>query len=170
MEYKDAYEQYRNALVEIVDKLRSAASSQGTLAQNERDVFSSIENEFKSMMDELENAEKIVRDQYRSVWEDCTKEDGIRAPMEQRPLSTDLDWKSAVQKQQQTAGEIRNWFAEKAEKATLERKRRLEEEERRRKAQENAVEEEARRRAQEAERKAEKDALELIERMKRQYR
>ena len=96
MEFCSAYEKYSNCLVEIIDQLRSESLSQEKVAQSERNAVSTIENQYMAISDELQQAQRTVREQYQSVWESCTRNTGIRRPQDQRPAATDLPWKEAV--------------------------------------------------------------------------
>ena len=77
MEFCSAYEKYSNCLVEIIDQLRSESLSQEKVAQSERNAVSTIENQYMVISDELQQAQRAVREQYQSVWESCTRNAGI---------------------------------------------------------------------------------------------
>lgn len=63
MEFCSAYEKYSNCLVEIIDQLRSESLSQEKVAQSERNAVSTIENQYMAISDELQQAQRAVREQ-----------------------------------------------------------------------------------------------------------
>ena len=165
-----SYKAYYDCLIEIIELLGNEAASQGDVAQNERNMVSEIENRYMQISEELDAARQTVQKQYRSVWESCTQNAGLRRPQEQRPAATNLTWKEAVHIQEQAAFKIRDWFTLRTQEAFLERQRKVQAEEARRAAEAEAQAEAARRKKEE-EARAEKERGEaLIEAMKRKHR
>lgn len=170
MEVCLSYESYLNCLIEIVEQLGNEAASQGTNAQNERNTVSEIENKYMQYSEELQQAKKIVQDQYGSVWESCTQHTGLKRPCDQRPAPTDLSWKEAVRIQEQAASKISDWFTLKSQQAVIDRQNKIREEAAKKAAIAAAQAEAARKRAEE-EAQAERECGEaLIEAMKRKHR
>lgn len=165
-----SYKLYYDCLIEIIEQLGNEAASQGDVAQNERNMVSEIENRYMQLSEELRNARKTVQEQYRSVWESCTQNAGLKRPSDQRPAATNLAWQEAVRIQEQAASRIRDWFAFKTRQAFIERQKRIQEEEARKAAIAAAQAEEAKRRAEEAARIEKERGEALIEAMKRKHR
>lgn len=170
METKSIYESYLSSLTEIVEQIGNDAASKDKIAQEERNSISEIEKKFMHLSEELNGAKKTVRDQYRSVWESCTKGEGLKKPQDMRPVVTDLDWKEAVRQQEQAAARIRDYFARKSQQAMLERQRKMQEEAARRAAQAAAEAEAKKRQAEEEARREREKAEALVEEMKRKHR
>ena len=116
------------------------------------------------------NARKTVQEQYRSVWESCTQNAGLKRPSDQRPVATNLSWQEAVRIQEQAASRIRDWFTLKTRQAFIERQKRIQEDEARKAAIAAAQAEEAKRRAEETARIERERGEALIEAMKRKHR
>ena len=164
------YESYLNCLIEVIEQLRSEAALQDENAKIERNTISEIENKHMRYSEELQHAKAAVQAQYGSVWESCAHYEGLKRPREQRPAPSNLSWREAVQKQEEAASKIRDWFTLKSEKAFIERQNRLREEAVHRASIAAKQAEEARKRAEE-ELQAEKERGEaLIEAMKRKHR
>lgn len=170
MEFCSAYEKYSNCLVEIIDQLRSESLSQEKVAQSERNAVSTIENQYMAISDELQQAQRTVREQYQSVWESCTRNAGIRRPQDQRPTATDLPWKEAVRIQEQAASSIRNWFTTQTQQAFIERQKKVREEAAKKADMAAAQAENEKRKAEEAARAEKERAEALVESLKRKYR
>ena len=160
MEFCPTYEKYSNCLVKIIDQLDSESLSQEKVAQSERNAVSTIENQYMTIFDELQQAQKAVQEQYQSVWESCTRDAGIRRPQDQRPAATDLPWKETV----------RNWFSLRTQQAFIERQKKIREEAVKKAAIAAAQAENEKRKAEEAARAEKERAEALIESMKRKYR
>ena len=164
------YETYLQSLLSITEQIGKEEVSQDAIAQQERSSVAEIENRYMQISEELDAARQTVQKQYRSVWESCTQNAGLRRPQEQRPAATNLTWKEAVHIQEQAAFKIRDWFTLRTQEAFLERQRKVQAEEARRAAEEKAQAEAARRKKEE-EARAEKERGEaLIEAMKRKHR
>lgn len=170
MEFCPTYEKYSNCLVKIIDQLDSESLSQEKVAQSERNAVSTIENQYMTIFDELQQAQKAVQEQYQSVWESCTRDAGIRRPQDQRPAATDLPWKETVRIQEQAASAIRNWFSLRTQQAFIERQKKIREEAVKKAAIAAAQAENEKRKAEEAARAEKERAEALIESMKRKYR
>lgn len=170
MESHISYESYLTCLNKIVEQLGNEATSQGAIAQDERNKISEIENRFMQLSEELQQAKKIVQAQYANVWESCTQNAGLKRPRDQRPSPTNLSWVEAIHIQEQAAIRVRDWFTLKSQQALLERRKKVREAEAKRAALAAAQAEEARKRAEEAARAEAQRGEALIEAMKQKYR
>jgi hypothetical protein len=161
---------YLSYLSSIVQQVAAEESSQLAIAQKERNVVSAIENEHTQTIKELCNAEKVVREQYHSVWDSCTKYAGLRKPEDQRPEPENIDWKSAVRLQEHAALLIREWFDRRAQQAVAERQRKIYEEKERNDAKITAEAEAARKKSEEFIHTEQERGYALLERMRQKYR
>lgn len=123
MEKHLSYESYLNSLIEISEQIKNEEISKSTIAQSERNAVSIIENDYLLLSEELQNAKRAVSAQYKSVWESCTKNAGLRIPQEQRPVATNLSWREAVKEQERAASKIQDWFTMKSQRAILVRQK-----------------------------------------------
>lgn len=167
MNAKASYEAYLKSLNEIIGQIGGEESSQGSIDSEERKAVAEIDKKYMHYAEELDNAMKAVRQQYRSVWESCTQIEGMRIPGDQRPAQTDLTWKQAVQIQEKAAAPIREWFDAKSRQAVAARQKRMKEEEAKRIAAEKVRAEEAKKKAEEEKKRRKDKAASLVEEMKR---
>lgn len=170
MELYLEYEKYTKYLLAITEQIQIESESKESIAKAERNTVSSVENQYNSVLKELNQALKMVRAQYQSVWESCTSNLGIKRPPDQRPLHTNLSWKEAVKIQEQEAAVIRSWFTKKSEEALLEHKKRVLEEKRKKIASETAQFEAEKKQREEEMQLEKRRAEELVERLKQKYK
>lgn len=170
MEKHLSYESYLNSLLDISEQIQNEETSKSTIDQKERNAVSNIENDYLLLSEELQNAKNAVSAQYKSVWESCTKNAGLKIPQEQRPAATSLSWKEAVRVQEQAASKIQDWFTMKSQRAILERQKKLREEEAQKAAIAAAQAEAIKRRAEEAARAERERGEAIIEAMKQKHR
>ena len=170
MDKNEAYQTYVSCILEIEQQIAKEQECQNEIAQNERNSFSEDDSAYEQLSDQLEDAERTIRAQYRSVWESCTTEAKLRRPQEQRPEETMLTWEEAVQRQEQCALRIRNWFSVKKTQAIMERKRKLKAEEDRQNALAAAKAEEEKKKVEEERRRQQQLSERLIEEMKKRHR
>lgn len=170
MEVCSTYEMYSNSLVEIIDQLRHEALSQDQIAQSERNAVSTMERQYMSDSQELQQALQTIQEQYRSVWKSCTRNTGLKRPREQRPTPTNLSWKEAIRIQEQAACKIRNWFTWQTQQAFIERQKRIHEEAAQQAAIAAAQAEAEKKKAEEAARLEAQRAEALIEALKQKHR
>ena len=169
MRFDPIYERYRDGLIDLITQLNEIEHSHKTIADEERNAVSEIENRFTAASEELQAAEETIRAQYKSVRTSCEGE-GIIRPREQRPAPTELSWREAVKQQEQVASQIREWFAEKTRKAVLEKEKKLREQAARDAAIAAVQAEAERRRAEEKAILERLRAEELVEELKRKHK
>ena len=170
MDKNSAYQTYLNCIIDIEQMILKEQNRQNEIAEKERQAYSKGDSEYEQLSDQLENARRTVRAQYRSVWESCTREAGLKRPQDQRPEETALPWREAVRLQEKSASVIRTWFEQRTAQAIAERERRLREEKERQAAAAAARAEEERKKAEEEERKQREFGESLIEKLKNRHR
>ena len=170
MEKNELYNQYQKYISELVSSVSIEGNTQNAIAQEERNLVAEIENEYMQTISELQRAKQTISNQYRSIWESCTTNAGLRRPEDQRPSYTDANWRECVKKQEQAAKEIQEWFTRKTQQAFIEKQRKLQQEAERKAASAlSAAEAERKRKEEEAAKEAARGAS-LLEEMKRKYR
>lgn len=170
MEKNELYNQYQKYISELVSFVSTEGNTQNVIAQKERNLVSEIENEYMQTISELQRAKQAISNQYRSIWESCTTNAGLRRPEAQRPSYTDANWRECVKIQEQAAKEIQEWFTRKTQQAFIEKQRKLQQEAERKAASAlSAAEAERKRKEEEAAKEAARGAS-LLEEMKRKYR
>lgn len=170
MEKEELFKQYQRYISNLISLTFSEDSSQNDIAQEERNKVAEVENEYLQTSAELQRAKQTIKSQYRSVWESCTTNAGLRRPEAQRPSYTDVSWRECVRIQERVAKEIQEWFAIKTQQAVAERQRQLEIEAERRAASALSTAEAERRRKEEAAALEEAHGASLLEEMKRKFR
>ena len=170
MDKGELFKQYQGYLSELIVLTSSEDSSQNNIAQEERNNVAEIENEYLNISSELQKARQMITSQYRSVWESCTSNAGLRRPADQRPAYTEKNWKECIRIQEQAAREIQEWFAIKSQQAMAERQKKLQEEAERRAAMALSAAEAERKRKEEAAALEEARGASLLEEMKRRFR
>lgn len=170
MEKNELYNQYQKYISELVSFVSTEGNTQNAISQKERNLVAEIENEYMQTISELQRAKQTISNQYRSIWESCTTNAGLRRPEAQRPSYTDTNWRECVRIQEQTAKEIQEWFTRKTQQAFVEKQRKLQQEAERKAASAlSAAEAERKRKEEEAAMEAARGAS-LLEEMKRKYR
>lgn len=170
MEKKELYDQYQNYISELVSFVSKEGNVQNTIAQGERNQVAKIENEYMKRMSVLQQIEQTISDQYRSIWESCSKNAGLRRPEAQRSSYTDVDVNECVRIQQRAAREIQDWFIREKKQALAEKKRKLQQEAERKAASALLAAEEKRKQKAEAEALEAARGASLLEEMKQKYR
>ena len=170
MEKGELFKQYQGYLSELIVLTSSEDSSQNNIAQEERNTVAEVENEYLNISSELQRVRQMITSQYRSVWESCTSNEGLRRPADQRPAYTEINWKECVRIQEQAAKEIQEWFAIKSQQAIAERQKKLQLEAERKAAMALSAEEAERKRKEEAAALEEARGASLLEEMKRKFR
>lgn len=170
MEKEEIFKQYQKHISNLISLTSSEDSSQNDILQEERNKVAEIENEFLQISTELQRAKQTVNSQYRSVWESCTKNAGLRRPEAQRPAYTDSNWIECIRIQERAAKEIQEWFAVKTQQAVAERQRQLQIEAERRAAIASSTAEAERKRKEEAAALEEARGASFLEEMKRKFR
>lgn len=170
MEKGELFSQYQGYLSELIVLTSSEDSLQNSIAQEERNTVAEVENEYLNISSELQRARQMITSQYRSVWESCTSNVGLRRPADQRPAFTEINWKECVRIQEQAAREIQEWFAIKSQQAIAERQKKLQQEAERKAAMALSAAEAERKRKEEAAALEEARGASLLEEMKRRFR
>lgn len=169
MEKSELFKQYQKYITDLTSLTSSEDACQSSIAQEERNLVSEIENEYMQLSSTLQMARQTISGQYRSVWESCKTNANLQKPEAQRPAYTDLNWKECIRIQEQAAKEIQEWFEQK-QQAVAEKKRKLQLEASCRAASALSAAEAERRRKEEAAALEEKRGAILLEEMKRKYR
>lgn len=170
MEKNELYNQYQKYISELVSFATIEGNTQNAIAQKERNLVAEIENEYMQTISELQRAKQTISNQYRSIWESCTTNTGLRRPKDQRSSYTDTNWRECVRIQEQAAKEIQECFTRKTQQAFVEKQRKLQQEAARKAASVlSAAEAERKRKEEEAAKEAVRGAS-LLEEMKRKYR
>lgn len=167
---EELFKQYQRCLADLVSLTSSEDNSQNDIAQEERNTVAQIENEYLQISSELQRAKQTITNQYRSIWESCTSNAGLRRPEAQRPAYTDRSWRECVKVQEQAAKVIQEWFAVKTQQAVSERQRQLQQEAERRAASALSAAEAEKKRKEEAAALEEARGASLLEEMKRKFR
>ena len=170
MEMSELYNQYQKYISDLISLTSSESASQSDIAQEERNLVSEIENEYMQVVATLQTAKQTITNQYRSVWESCKTNAGLRRPEAQRPAYTELNWKECIKIQEQAAKGIQEWFELKKKQALAEKQRKLQLEASRRAASALSAAEAERKRKEEAAALEEQRGASLLEEMKRKYR
>lgn len=170
MDKSELFKQYQGYLSELMVLTTSEDSSQNSIAQEERNTVAEVENEYLSISSELQRARQMIINQYRSVWESCTSNAGLRRPADQRPTYTETNWKECIRIQEQAAREIQEWFAIKRQLAIAERQKKLQQEAERKAAMALSAAEAERKRKEEEAALEEARGASLLEEMKRRFR
>lgn len=170
MEKGELFRQYQGYLSELIVLTSSEDISQNSIAQEERNTVADVEKEYLSISSELQRARQMITSQYKSVWESCTSNEGLRRPADQRPAYTEINWKECVRIQEQAAREIQEWFAIKSQQAIAERQKKIQLEAERKAAMALSAAEAERKRKEEAAAMEEARGALLLEEMKRKFR
>lgn len=170
MERSELFRQYQKYISDLISLTNSESASQSSIAMEERNLVSEIENEYMQVIATLQIAKQTITNQYRSVWESCRTNAGLRRPEAQHPVYTESNWKDCIRIQEQAAKGIQEWFELKKQQAIAEKQRKLQLEASRRAASALSVAEAERRRKEEAAALEEKRGASLLEEMKRKYR
>ncbi len=166
----ELYKQYKHFILELVSSVTSEGNSQNIIAQEERNRVSEIENKYMQTISELQRVKKIVSDQYKSVWESCRSNVGLRKPEAQRPAYTDINWHECVRLQEQAAKAIQEWFLKKTRQAIAEKQRILQQEKEKKVARALWAAEAERKRKEEAAALEAARGASLLEELKQKYR
>ena len=170
LEKNELYNQYQKYISELVSFVSVEGNTQNAISQKERNLVAEIENEYMQTISELQRAKQTISNQYRSIWESCTNNAGLRRPEAQRSSYTDKNWRECVRIQEQAAKESQEWFTRKTQQAFAEKQRKLQQEAERKAASAlSAAEAERKRKEEEAAMEAARGAS-LLEEMKRKYR
>lgn len=167
---EELFKQYQRCLADLVSLTSSEDNSQNDIAQEERNTVAQIENEYLQISSELQRAKQTITNQYRSIWESCTSNAGLRRPEAQRPAFTDKSWRECVQEQEQAAKVIQDWFTIKTQQAVAEKQKQLQQEQARRAASARSAAEAERKRKEEAAALEEAKAASFLEEMKQKFR
>ena len=167
---EELFKQYQNCFSDLVLLVSAEENAQKDIAQEERNNVAQIENEYLQISSELQNAKRAIETQYRSIWESCTTNAGLRRPEAQRPAYTDRSWRECVKAQEQAAKIIQEWFLVKTQQAVAERQRQLQQEAEKRAASALSAAEAERKRKEEAEALEAARGASLLEEMKRKFR
>lgn len=164
------FENYQKYILTLISLTSSEDSSQSNISSEERNKVAEIENEYSKITSELHRIKQTISSQYRSVWESCTSNAGLRIPRDQHSVSTNLSLQECIRIQEQAAKEIQEWFAIKTQQAVAERQRKLEQEAARKQASALSAAEAERKRKEEAAALEEMKGASLLEEMKRKFR
>lgn len=167
---EELYKQYQKCFADLVSLTLSEGDSQNDIAQEERNIVAQIENEYLQVSTDLQRAKQAIRKQYRSIWESCSSNAGLRRPEEQRPAFTDKSWRECVREQEQAAKVIQDWFTIKTQQAVAEKQKQLQQEKARRVASALSAAEAERKRKEEAAALEEAKAASFLEEMKQKFR
>ena len=80
MSMEELYKQYQKCFANLVSLTLSEDDSQNDIAQEERNIVAQIENEYLQVSTDLQRAKQAIRKQYRSIWESCSSNAGLRRP------------------------------------------------------------------------------------------
>lgn len=167
---EELYKQYQKCFADLVSLTLSEDDSQNDIAQEERNIVAQIENEYLQVSTDLQRAKQAIRKQYRSIWESCSSNAGLRRPEDQRPAFTDKSWRECVREQEQAAKVIQDWFTIKTQQAVAEKQKQLQQEKARRVASALSAAEAERKRKEEAAALEEAKAASFLEEMKQKFR
>lgn len=167
---EELFKQYQKCFADLVSLTSSEDNSQNDIDQEERNIVAQIENEYLQVSMDLQRAKQAIRKQYRSIWESCSANAGLKRPEDQRPACTDKSWRECVREQEQVAKVIQDWFAVKTQQAVAERQRQLQLEAERRAASALSAAEAERKRKEEAAALEEARGASLLEEMKRKFK
>lgn len=167
---EELYKQYQKCFANLVSLTLSEDDSQNDIAQEERNIVAQIENEYLQVSTDLQRAKQAIRKQYRSIWESCSSNAGLRRPEDQRPAFTDKSWRECVREQEQAAKVIQDWFTIKTQQAVAEKQKQLQQEKARRVASALSAAEAERKRKEEAAALEEAKAASFLEEMKQKFR
>lgn len=167
---EELYKQYQKCFANLVSLTLSEDDSQNDIAQEERNIVAQIENEYLQVSTELQSAKQAIRKQYRSIWESCSSNVGLRRSEDQRPAFTDKSWRECVREQEQAAKVIQDWFTIRTQKAVAEKQKQLQQEKARRVASALSAAEAERKRKEEAAALEEAKAASFLEEMKQKFR
>ena len=167
---EELFKQYQKCFADLVSLTSSEDNSQNDIAQEERNTVAQIENEYLQVSTDLQRAKQAIRKQYRSIWESCSTNAGLKRPEDQRPSFTDKSWRECVREQEQAAKVIQDWFTVKTQQAVAERQRQLQQEAERRAASALSAAEAERKRKEEAAALEEARGASLLEEMKRKFK
>ena len=170
MSMEELYKQYQKCFANLVSLTLSEDDSQNDIAQEERNIVAQIENEYLQVSTDLQRAKQAIRKQYRSIWESCSSNAGLRRPEDQRPAFTDKSWRECVREQEQAAKVIQDWFTIKTQQAVAEKQKQLQQEKARRVASALSAAEAERKRKEEAAALEEAKAASFLEEMKQKFR
>lgn len=170
MSMEELYKQYQKCFANLVSLTLSEDDSQNDIAQEERNIVAQIENEYLQVSTDLQRAKQAIRKQYRSIWESCSSNAGLRRPEDQRPAFTDKGWRECVREQEQAAKVIQDWFTIKTQQAVAEKQKQLQQEQARRAASALSAAEAERKRKEEAAALEEAMAASFLEEMKQKFR
>lgn len=166
----ELYKQYEQYVSELVHYLINEENCHSAIAQEERNIVAEIENEYMKSISELKRARQTVSSQYRSVWESCTGNTGLRRPEDQRPSYTDIEWNECVSLQEKAAKEIQKWFEEKRRQAVEEKQIKLQQEKEKKVVSALLAAEAERKRKEEAAALEAARGASLLEEMKQKFR
>lgn len=167
---EELYKQYQKCFTELLSLTSSEDDSQNDIAQEERNAVAQIENEYLQVSTDFHRAKLAIRKQYRSIWESCAINAGLRRPEDQRPAYTEKSWRECVREQEQAVKVIGEWFAVKTQQAVAEKQKKLQQEEARRALRTLSAAKEERKRKEEAAALEEARGASLLEEMKRKFR
>lgn len=170
MDKDELFKQYQRYISDLVSLSSSEDNLQNNIAQEERNIVAELEKEYSQITAELQNIKRIVTSQYRSVWESCTANAGLKRPEAQRPSYTDLTWRECVKIQEKAAKETQEWFAVKTQQIIAERKRQLQEDAARKAASAISANEAARKKEEETAALEEIQGASFLEELKRKFR
>lgn len=163
------FKQYQKCFADLIFLTSSEDNFQNDIAQEERNAVAQIENEYLQVSMDLQRTKQAIRKQYRSIWESCTTNAGLRRPEDQRPALTEKSWRECVREQEQAAKVIQDWFAVKTQQAVEEKQKQLQQEKARRAAIALSAAEAERKRKEEAAALEEARGVALLEEMKRKF-
>ena len=164
------FENYQKYILTLIALTSSEDSSQSDISREERNKVAEIENEYLKTTSELQRIKQTINSQYRSVWESCSSNAGLRRPEGQHLALTNLSLQECIRIQEQAAKEIQKWFAIKTQQAVAERQRKLQREAAREQASVLSAAEAERKRREEAAALEEMKGASLLEEMKRKFR
>ena len=170
MSMDELYKQYQKYFADVISLTFSEDDSQNDIAQEERKAVAQIENEYLQLSTDLQRAKQAIRKQYRSIWESCSTNAGLRRPEDQRPIFTTKCWVECVKEQERAAKVIQDWFAVKTQQAVAEKQRQLQIEKERRAAIASSQAEAERKRKEEAAAREEAKAAAFLEEMKQKFK
>lgn len=167
---EELYKQYQKCFADLVSLISSQNDSQNDIAQEERNTVVQIEKEYLQVSTDLQRAKLVIRKQYRSIWESCSTNAGLRRPEDQRPAFTEKSWRECVREQEQVAKVIGDWFTAKTQQAVAEKQKKLQQEEVRRAVRALSVAKAERKHKEEVAALEEARGASLLEEMKRKFK
>ena len=170
MDKDDLFKEYQEYMAELLSLALSEDISQNNIAQEERNNVAELESNYLNISSELKSARQTITNQYRSIWESCTTNVGLKRPVDQRPEYTETKWKDCIRIQEQVAKEIQKWFEVKTQQAIAERQKKIQQEAKRRAEIALSEAEAKRRRKEEAAALEEARGASLLEEMKRRFK